>query len=166
MMARLVQSQLIRSMTAFFQRDGRLAEQVTQKDDQVDNLLGLIEVKCFERIAGEEPNGVRSRQLRGVFRVALNLEKLGDYAVNIAEQAVHVSRLKGRPIPFDLAGPARVALAALDEVITAFTDASADKAKHACRCELDLERRVRVRLGDALQETFRRLAQPHPDPAF
>ena len=52
MMARLVQSQLIRSMTAFFQRDPRLAEQVTQKDDQVDNLLGLIEVKCFERIAG------------------------------------------------------------------------------------------------------------------
>jgi len=136
MMARLVQSQLIRGMTAFFQRDAPLAEQVTQKDDQVDNLLGLIEVKCFERIAGEEPNGVRSRQLRGVFRVALNLEKLGDYAVNIAEQAVHVSRLKARPIPFDLAGPARVALAALDEVITAFTDANADKAKHACRCEL------------------------------
>ncbi len=162
MMARLVQSQLIRGMTAFFQRDARLAEQVTQKDDQVDNLLGLIEVKCFERIAGEEPNGVRSRQLRGVFRVALNLEKLGDYAVNIAEQAVHVSRLKARPIPFDLAGPARIALAALDEVITAFTDASAEKAKHACRCELELDRQYR----DALHETFRRLAQPHQDPAF
>jgi len=162
MMARLVQSQLIRSMTAFFQRDPRLAEQVTQKDDQVDNLLGLIEVKCFERIAGEAPEGVRSRQLRGVFRVALNLEKLGDYAVNIAEQAVHVSRLKVRPIPFDLAGPARVALAALDEVITAFTDASADKAKHACRCETELDLQYR----EALQETFRRLAQPHQDPAF
>ena len=74
MMARLVQSQLIRGMTAFFQRDPRLAEQVTQKDDQVDNLLGLIEVKCFERIAETAPNDVRSRQLRGVFRVALNLE--------------------------------------------------------------------------------------------
>ena len=162
MMARLVQSQLIRGMTAFFQRDAPLAEQVTQKDDQVDNLLGLIEVKCFERIAGEEPNGVRSRQLRGVFRVALNLEKLGDYAVNIAEQAVHVSRLQARPIPFDLAGPARVALAALDEVITAFTDTSADKAKHACRCEPELDRQYR----DALQEAFRRLALPHQDPAF
>src|SRR5215831_10988644 len=96
MMARLVQSQLIRSMTAFFQRDPRLAEQVTQKDDQVDNLLGLIEVKCFERIAGEAPEGVRSRQLRGVFRVALNLEKLGDYAVNIAEQAVQIGRASCR----------------------------------------------------------------------
>src|SRR4030095_3328139 len=95
-------------------------------------------------------------------RVALNLEKLGDYAVNIAEQAVHVSRLKARPIPVAFVGPARVALAALDEVITAFTDASADKAKHACRCEVELDRQYR----DALQEAFRRLAQPPPDPAF
>ena len=47
MMARLVQSQLISAMTAFFQRDVAARRPVTQKDDQVDNLLGLIEEKCF-----------------------------------------------------------------------------------------------------------------------
>mgnify|MGYP001569019732 CR=1 FL=1 len=162
MMARLVQSQLVSAMTAFFQRDPAGAGKVTAKDDQIDNLLGLIEEKCFERIAGGDPDTPRSRQLRGVFRVALNLEKLGDYAVNIAEQAVHVSRLPAGPLPFDLAGPARVALAALDEVITAFTDASAEKAKHACRCETELDRQYR----DALGEAFRRLGRPGQDPAF
>jgi len=162
MMARLVQSQLVNAMTAFFQRDPGLAEKVTAKDDQVDNLLGLIEEKCFERIADEAALSPRSRQLRGVFRVALSLEKLGDYAANIAEQAVHVSRLPVRPIPFDLAGPARVALAALDEVITAFTDASAEKAKHACRCEPELDGQYRA----ALVEVFRRLTAPGQDPAF
>jgi phosphate uptake regulator len=162
MMARLVQSQLINAMTAFFQKDPGLAEKVIAKDDQVDNLLGLIEEKCFERIADEASLSPRSRQLQGVFRVALNLEKLGDYAVNIAEQAVHVSRLPARPIPFDLADPVRVALAALDEVITAFTDASAEKAKHACRCEPELDTRYRA----ALAEAFRRLTQPGQDPAF
>src|SRR5262249_15733340 len=161
MMARLVQSQLIRSMTAFFQRGARLPQEGTHNDRQGGNLPRPIQGKGFRRIVSEAPNGVRSRQLRGVFRVALNLEKLGDYAVNIAEQAVHVSRLKVRPIPFDLAGPARVALAALDEVITAFTDASADKAKHACHCETELDHQYR----EALQETFRRLAQPHQEPA-
>src|SRR5262245_1901753 len=129
MMARLVQSQLITAMTAFFQRDTILSQRVTDRDDQVDNLLGLIEEKCFERIASEPAESPRSRRLRGVFRVALNLEKLGDYAVNIAEQAEHLARLPTRPIPFDLAGPARVALAALDEVITSFTDGRAEKAK-------------------------------------
>jgi len=162
MMARLVQSQLVAAMTAFFQRDAALAGKVTEKDDQVDNLLGFIEEKCFERIAGEPADSARSRRLRGIFRVATNLEKLGDYAVNIADQTVHASRLAPRPIPFELAGPTRVALAALDEVITAFTDADAEKAKHACRCEAELDRRYR----EALDEAFQRLARPGQDAAF
>jgi len=82
--------------------------------------------------------------------------------VNIAEQAMHAARFGRRPPPFDLAGPARIALAALDEVITSFTDASADKAKHACRCEPELDRQYR----DALGDTFRRFARPAQDPAF
>jgi phosphate uptake regulator len=162
LMARLVQSQLMSAMTAFFQKNVALAARVRDKDDQIDNLLGAIEETCFERIAGEPAGSARSRRLRGVFRVALNLEKLGDYAVNIAEQAEHVARLPTRPIPFDLAGPARVALAALDEVITSFTDGSADKAKHACACEPELDRQYR----DALQQAFKRFAEPGQDPAF
>ena len=161
-MARLVQSQLITAVTAFFQRDTALAAKVTGRDDQIDNLLSFIEEKCFERIGGEGVESARSRRLRGVLRVALNLEKLGDFAVNIAEQAEHVARFGARAAPFDLASPARTALAGLDEVITSFTAASAEKAKHACRCELELDRQYR----EALATTFRCLAEPGHDPAF
>jgi phosphate uptake regulator len=162
MMARVVHAQLSAATTAFFRRDVALAEKVMEKDDQVDNLLGAIEDTCFRRLSGEDADSPRSRRLRGVFRVALNLEKLGDYAVNVAEQARHAARLAPRPGPFDLAGPVRVALGALDEVITAFTDSSAEKAKHACACEVELDHQYRA----ALAETFRRLARPHEDPAF
>lgn len=163
MMARLVQSQLVTALTSFFQKDVGLAEKVTEKDDQVDNLLSLIEDTCFRRITeGVDPEGVRARQFRGAFRVALNLEKLGDYAVNVAEPAVHLSRLSPGPTPFDLASSARVALAALDLVIESFTDADAEKAKEACRCEADLDRRYR----GALQEAFRRLGESRHEPAF
>jgi phosphate uptake regulator/thiamine kinase-like enzyme len=162
MMARVVHAQLASATTAFFRRDVWLADKVMEKDDQVDNLLGGIEEKCFRRLSGLDAEDPRSRRLRGVFRVALNLEKLGDYAVNIAEQACYAAQHARRPIPFDLAGPVRVALGALDEVITAFTDASADKAKHACACEVELDRQYR----DALADTFRRLALPGQDPAF
>jgi phosphate transport system regulatory protein PhoU len=162
LMARLVQSQLMSAMTAFFRKDVALARKVIEKDDQVDNLLAFIEEKCFERIAGEAAGSPRSRRLRGLFRVALDLEKLGDYAVNVAEQALHLSRLPAGPIPFDLAGAARIALGALDEVITAFRRASAEKAKEACRCEVELDRRYRAALADM----FRRLRQADQDPAF
>ena len=61
--------------------------------------------------------------------------KLGDYAVNIAEQAVHLSRLEARPTPRNLilragAGGRRRPR----QVITRISPTSADKAKHACRC--------------------------------
>src|SRR5215470_15124588 len=163
LMARVVQSQLGAATTSFFRCDTALAAKVIEKDDHVDNLLGLIEDKCFRRIAGEaDSEAARARQFRGAFRVALNLEKLGDYAVNIAEQATHAARFGRRPPPFDLAGGVRVALAALDEVITAFTDVSVDKAKHACLCETELDRRYR----DALLATFERLKEPGQEPAF
>jgi phosphate uptake regulator len=161
-MARLVQSQLSAALTAFFQRDVGLARRVAERDDQVDNLLGLIEDACF----GRRPEGREAedgtRQLRGAFRVALNLEKLGDYAVNIAEQAQHAARLPSRAAPFDLAGAARIALAALDEVIESFTKRDADLARRASRCEIELDHRYR----DALHEALRRLGEPHADPAF
>ena len=53
LMARVVQSQLGAATTSFFRCDTALAAKVTEKDDHVDNLLGLIEDKCFRRIAGE-----------------------------------------------------------------------------------------------------------------
>src|SRR5437870_1881360 len=51
-----------------------------------------------------------------------------------------------------------------EEEITVFPDGdlATEKAKHACRCETELDRQYR----DALFETFRRLARPNQDPAF
>ena len=93
MMARLVQSQLTCGMTAFFQRDPRLAEQVTQKDDQVDNLLGLIEVKCFERIAETPPDAVRSRQLRlAIYQPPLSVASVTQVAALILQAAFSPTR--------------------------------------------------------------------------
>ena len=162
LMARLVQSQLGGAMNAFLARDAGLAARVTEKDDQVDNLLDLIEAKCFQRIAGEAADSPQSRRWRGVLRVALNLEKLGDYAVDIAEQAGHLTRGPVRPLPFDLAVPSQAVLTALDEVVRAFTEADAEKAKHACRCEAALDRQYR----DALGAIVRWLSQPDADAAL
>ena len=48
-MARLVQSQFRAGLTAFFQRDVRLARRVTERDDQVDYLER--EVKLWKSAA-------------------------------------------------------------------------------------------------------------------
>src|SRR5262245_6918791 len=152
-MARLVQSQLVCAMTAFFERDVGAARKVTEKDDQVDNLLGFLEERCFQPIPEAEAQpGLAPRRRPGILPVVVHREKLGALAVNIAEQSIHVARFEASVPPFDLASPARIALVALDEVISAFTEASVDKVKEACRYERELDRHYRA----ALAETFRR----------
>jgi phosphate uptake regulator/aminoglycoside phosphotransferase (APT) family kinase protein len=163
MMARVVQSQLAGALEAFAHKDRDLAAKVRDKDDQVDNLLGFLEERCFLSIGHDvEPTSPRARQIRGVFRVALNLEKVGDYAVNIAEQAMYASCFPAAPAPFDLGKPAAMAMAGLDEVIAAFVEGSSDRAKRACACEPQLDAQYRA----ALAETFARLRRPGEDPAF
>jgi phosphate uptake regulator/aminoglycoside phosphotransferase (APT) family kinase protein len=162
-MARLVQSQLVSAMTAFFQRDVEAAKKVMDKDDQVDNLLGFVEERCFRHVPEDEvQRELETRKRRGILRVVVNLEKLGDFAVNIAEQTVHIARFERTAAPIDLASPARMALAAFDEVINAFTEASVEKVKAACRYEPELDRHYRV----ALTETLRRLRERGGDPAY
>ena len=161
-MARVVHAQLATALDAFFARDVKLANKVIDKDDHVDNLLGWIEESCFTRIAASGDPSPGLRDVRGAFRIATNLEKVGDYAVNIAEQAIHVSRFGTRPSPFDLAEAGRTALAALEEVQAAVVESSARKAKRACRFETRLDAQYR----EALDETFRRLGRGGEDPAF
>src|SRR6266508_3039700 len=124
LMARVVQSQLSGALRAFALKDRDLARKVRDKDDQVDNLLGFLEERCFLAIGHDavEPTSLRARQIRGVFRVALNLEKVGDYAVNIAEQAMYASRFAPSPPPFEREKPAALATAARDEVSAAFSE--------------------------------------------
>lgn len=163
MMARVVHSQLNAATRAFFERDVSLADRVIEKDDHIDNMLDFIEEKCFHGIAREgDAESVRARQLRGAFRVALDLERVGNHALTIADQAAHLARLPPRPAPFDLAGPTRVALTALNEVIRSFTEMSVERAKRACRSEVELDRQYR----EALAVAFDRLALAGEDPAF
>jgi phosphate transport system regulatory protein PhoU len=161
-MARVVHAQLATALDAFFARDVKLANKVIEKDDHVDNLLGWIEESCFTRIGqlGDGTPGLR--EIRGTFRIAVNLEKIGDYAVNIAEQTIHVSRFGSRPAPFDLMDAGRIALSALEEVQAAVVESSARKAKSACRFETQLDAHYRA----ALEETFQRLGPGGEDPAF
>jgi phosphate uptake regulator/aminoglycoside phosphotransferase (APT) family kinase protein len=162
-MGRVVHAQLATALDAFFARDVALAGKVIDKDDHVDNLLGWIEETCFARLAqlgADASPGLR--EIRGAFRVAVNFEKIGDYAVNIAEQAIHVSRFGTRPSPYDLGDAGRAALAALEEVQTAVIESSARKAKRACRFETRLDAHYR----EALEATFRGLEHGHDEPAF
>lgn len=76
------------SMDAFVREDVDLACGVIQRDEGLDDLNGAVNGKLIERMAKD------SEQLRGYLNlifVARALERVGDYATNIAEDAVYAA---------------------------------------------------------------------------
>ena len=81
-------SMLKESMDAFVQENVDLACGVIQRDEGLDEMNGDVNRKLIERMAKD------SEQLRGYLNlifVARALERVGDYATNIAEDAVYAA---------------------------------------------------------------------------
>lgn len=72
-----------------------LYEKIISKDDYIDNLKNVIESKCFSRILPS--SGVVKKEInkiRAIHTIAVNLEKIGDFCVNVAEQMKYLSDYK------------------------------------------------------------------------
>lgn len=76
---------LNKSVRAVLTRDGALADQVIEEDDEVDALYMMIERGTLELLALQTPVASDLRLLSAMIHINLHLERIGDMAVNIAK---------------------------------------------------------------------------------
>ena len=89
-MASLVEKQIYESIKALKNQDTELANQVRKNDDKVDEFQRNIEDKCIRFMATESP---LAGDLRGIYttsKIATDLERMADYAVDICKIAKRV----------------------------------------------------------------------------
>lgn len=87
-MADKAMEMLRESLDAFIKRDAQLAVEVCRKDDEVDNYEPQI-VRELITFIMSDPSTL-SRALRYIY-VARHLERVGDLATNIAENAYYIA---------------------------------------------------------------------------
>ncbi|MGO9268257.1 MAG: phosphate signaling complex protein PhoU [Candidatus Binataceae bacterium] len=92
-MATIAQSMVRDSVDAFMRDDPDLAEEVVDRDDEVDALNYQIYRELLSYMV-EDPSSI-ARATRVLF-VSKNLERVADHATNIAEMVVYM--VKGRTI--------------------------------------------------------------------
>jgi phosphate transport system protein len=156
LMGKEVRLQVDAAISAFRDADPRGAEAVIERDDVIDNLNTMIEERCFEYLHAMERDEFRIKQVKGAYRLAINLEKVGDYAGNIATQALHLARLVPIARPVDLGPLATLVQAAIDEAVTGFVKRDIALAKQACQREAELDRGY----GEILQNILALLQEP------
>ena len=80
----LVEEQIRQSVRALKERSAVLARQVVEADARVNDLRYKVEDECLKCIARQQPTARDLRQIISCLHIAVELERIGDHAVGIA----------------------------------------------------------------------------------
>ncbi len=99
----MVEQSLRDAISALEQRDPDIATRVIRGDRQINSTEVEIEEECLATLALHQPVAFDLRYLVAILKMCNDLERIGDLAVNIAEQARFLcSEEEISHVPFDL----------------------------------------------------------------
>ena len=140
-MGTLVEKAVRVSVDALRDRDLDLARQVIDGDDLVDQLEVELEERCMRLIALQQPLAGDLRTIGTVLKLTTDLERVGDYATNIAEIAVRMARAPLIKPPLDIPRMADMAQRMLRESLDAFVHRDVELAEAVCRADDSVDER-------------------------
>lgn len=79
------------SVHALKERDVELAQQIVANDEAINNKRFEIEEQCLTLIATQQPAASDLRAIIAAIHIAVELERMGDYASGIAELAARLA---------------------------------------------------------------------------
>ena len=138
-MGGLAEDELARAIDAISRRDSHLADQVIASDNQVDDLERAIEERAILVIAKRQPMASDLREIMVAIRVSADLERIGDFAKNIAKRTHAVSDDYPRRVMTGITRMGEMALNQLKEVLDSYIQRDAEKAMEVWRRDEDLD---------------------------
>src|SRR4029453_4481019 len=91
-MGGLVEDQIRRVMRALLDRDDLLAQEVIDRDRQVNAYDVKVDERCVELLALHQPAAGDLRFITTAMKIVTDLERIGDQAVNIARRVLELNR--------------------------------------------------------------------------
>jgi phosphate transport system protein len=134
-MAALTESALGKALQALFERNSDLAEDVIEGDQEIDSIEVEIDRICLRLLALEQPMAIDLRFIIGSMRACVNLERIADQAVNIAERALYLNQrppLPHQPLMEQLAS---IAMEMLKRAVSAFSNREVSEAAEVCQMD-------------------------------
>ena len=89
-MGALVEERARQAVQALMERRMELAEQVIAGDQEVNDLQIEIDDRCLKLLALQQPMASDLRLITAAMKINADLERIGDQAVNIAENAAQL----------------------------------------------------------------------------
>ena len=110
------------SVEALEKRDTAAGARVIAGDDVVDDLRRKIESACIELIWRQQPVAGELREIAAMLEIATDLERVGDYAVDISKHAIKLADVPIRPARVEIDRIAAAAHSLLLDAMRAYTE--------------------------------------------
>jgi phosphate transport system protein len=138
-MAALAETALDRSITALTARDFNLAREVIRGDKAINDMEEELDAACVRIIALYQPVAIDLRQVMAVDHLIVELERLGDLAVNVAEEALNLEPLPATDFHRDLSRMAEIVQGMIRDSLRAFLSQDAVLAREVCKQDSDVD---------------------------
>ncbi len=124
-----VEAMIEGSVRALVERQSELAHAVMERDRQVDQLELLNDSLCLNLLARRQPVASDLRFITVVLRIARDLERVGDQAVNIAERVLELNQEPPLKTYIDIPRMAEQAQSMLRDALDALVNGDDVKAR-------------------------------------
>lgn len=135
----LVEEDVRKAGRSVAERDAGLANSIIEKDAVIDHMEIEVEEECLKILALYQPVAVDLRFIVSVLKINNDLERIGDLAVNIAEQAAYLATQERVEVPFDFPGMAQKVQSMLKRSVDALVNMDSDLARRVCAADDEVD---------------------------
>jgi len=138
-MGGLVEDQVRRVMRALTERDDALAQEVIERDQQVNAYDVEVDETCVSLLALHQPTAGDLRFITTAMKIVTDLERMGDQAVNIAQRVLELNREPQLKPYIDLPRMAEKAQRMVKESLDAFVARDTELARRVCAEDAEVD---------------------------
>ena len=127
-MGGLVEQQIAQAIQALVDRDVEQANRVIEHDDQIDLMEEEIDQYAIRLLATRQPMAVDLRLITMAMKISNDLERMGDYATNIAKRCERLAKEPPVKPLYTIPRMAQISQAMVKDVLDAYVERDTDKA--------------------------------------
>jgi phosphate transport system protein len=151
-MAGLVESQIDDALTALRTFDRGGADRVRMNDQAINELFRQIREEVFQVIATQQPVARDLRSLMGVQYIAVELERIGDYAVRIARRTSTLTGLPHGPLRPEFGLMGELASQQVRDILDALIEEDAARAAEVAAKDKEIDRLYNRLFDDLIED--------------
>jgi phosphate transport system protein len=128
-MGGMAESAIELAADSYRKRDGRLAQQVFEREKLINDSERCIDVMAVDLLAMQQPMATDLRFVLAVLKINSDLERVGDLAVNIAQRSMDLSQEPEIEVPVDIARMTTAVSTMVRRALESFLSAKAEVAQ-------------------------------------